>query len=291
MPPRHTYWTIILEDKPTAFRAHTREELEPTLRQLQARHPDAVLMWFARGRLWESPEQARAAIPRRPGGGERRGPGWRPGGSHQDPRERFKVPRDEKRRRFAERARRDRVEPREGRSGGGERLPQGPRPRGDRFQQRPPWSRKPAGPQEREKRNPERPAGIPTGPRPDWKREPRPAWRPNQRPDWKRNRPSGIPTGPRPDRKRERPEGPPQGGGQRPRGREDRHDRPGEKRGPRGEGQRQPWRREPEKEREGHDRERRPFRPPGPPRPAGEKGGARRPQGGGRKGGGGGRSQ
>ena len=42
MPPRHHYWTIILEGKPTAFRAHTQEELIPTLRQLQARHPDAV---------------------------------------------------------------------------------------------------------------------------------------------------------------------------------------------------------------------------------------------------------
>jgi hypothetical protein len=38
MPPRHAYWTIILEGKPTAFRAHTREELLPTFKQLQARH-------------------------------------------------------------------------------------------------------------------------------------------------------------------------------------------------------------------------------------------------------------
>ena len=30
MPPRHTYWTIILEGKPTAFRAHTPDELLPT---------------------------------------------------------------------------------------------------------------------------------------------------------------------------------------------------------------------------------------------------------------------
>jgi hypothetical protein len=41
MPPRHHYWTIILEGKPTAFRAHTEDELLPTLRQLQSRHPDA----------------------------------------------------------------------------------------------------------------------------------------------------------------------------------------------------------------------------------------------------------
>ena len=36
MPPRHTYWTIILDGKPTAFRAHTEEELQPTLKQLIA---------------------------------------------------------------------------------------------------------------------------------------------------------------------------------------------------------------------------------------------------------------
>ena len=60
MPPRHAYWTIILEGKPTAFRAHTQEELLPTLQQLQARHPDAVMKWFARGRLWQSPEEERA---------------------------------------------------------------------------------------------------------------------------------------------------------------------------------------------------------------------------------------
>ena len=42
MPPRHHYWTIILDGKPTAFRAHEQEELLPTLRQLQARHQDAV---------------------------------------------------------------------------------------------------------------------------------------------------------------------------------------------------------------------------------------------------------
>src|SRR5262245_35210377 len=102
MPPRHTYWTIILEGKPTAFRAHAAEELLPTLRQLQARHPDAVMKWFARGRLWHSPEEARlAATMKRPDGSDRRSTGWRPGGDHRDPRERFKIPRDEKRRRFA----------------------------------------------------------------------------------------------------------------------------------------------------------------------------------------------
>ena len=102
MPPRHTYWTIILEGKPTAFRAHTQEELLPTLKQLQSRHPDAALMWFARGRLWKSEEESRASLGTRRPPSERRGPAWRPGGSHEDPRARFKIPRDEKRRRFRE---------------------------------------------------------------------------------------------------------------------------------------------------------------------------------------------
>ncbi len=125
MPPRHHYWTIILEGKPTAFRAHLPEELIPTLRQLQARHPDAVMKWFARGRLWESQDQERAdAIARRRPKGrgvlEPRSREWRPGGEHKDPRDRFKVPRDEKRRRFAQKLRRKPSAPRNrGGSGGG----------------------------------------------------------------------------------------------------------------------------------------------------------------------------
>ena len=61
MPPRHAYWTIIFGNQPTSFRAATREELLPTLRQIQAKHPDAVMMWFAGGRLWRSEEEAHEA--------------------------------------------------------------------------------------------------------------------------------------------------------------------------------------------------------------------------------------
>jgi hypothetical protein len=119
MPPRFAYWTIILDGKPTAFRAHAQEELLPTLRQLQVRHPDAAMLWFARGRLWASPEEARAAIHARRLNKERRGPGWRPGGEHRDPRDRFKVPRDEKRRRVARQRQRDARGPRPGGRRGG----------------------------------------------------------------------------------------------------------------------------------------------------------------------------
>jgi hypothetical protein len=125
MPPRHHYWTIILEGKPTAFRAHTPDELAPTLRQLQARHPDAVMKWFARGRLWESQAEERAdAFAKRRAPRQQRPRDWRPGGEHTDPRERFNIPRDVKRRRFTARKRREvagtgRPGPRGGRGGGG----------------------------------------------------------------------------------------------------------------------------------------------------------------------------
>jgi hypothetical protein len=133
MPPRHVYWTIIVDGKPTAFRAHSRDELLPTLRQLQSKHPDSVMKWFARGKLWESQEEERAAARNR-GAREHRGRDWRPGGEHQDPRARFKVPRDVKRRRFAARNRRESVGDRD--------RPPGERPQEDSGPgSRPPWKR------------------------------------------------------------------------------------------------------------------------------------------------------
>ena len=38
MPPRYSYWTILAGGLPTAFRAAVREELLPTLRQIQSKH-------------------------------------------------------------------------------------------------------------------------------------------------------------------------------------------------------------------------------------------------------------
>ena len=61
MPPRYAYWTILIDRKPTAFRARTAEELLPTLHQLRRTNPDVVMKWFARGRVWESPQAALAA--------------------------------------------------------------------------------------------------------------------------------------------------------------------------------------------------------------------------------------
>jgi len=66
---RGTFWTIIVDDQPTAFRAPVREDLLPTLKQLQRQHPTAAIKWFQRGRLWETPGDAMDASkpPRRPG--------------------------------------------------------------------------------------------------------------------------------------------------------------------------------------------------------------------------------
>jgi len=127
MPPRYSYWTIIAGGLPTAFRSAEREELLPTFRRLREKHPDAHMRWFARGKLWESPEEARAEQDRRSTdrrargdrrmarsdrhagsgdrsavrteargdrqparGGSERDRNWRPGGEHRDPRQRFK---------------------------------------------------------------------------------------------------------------------------------------------------------------------------------------------------------
>lgn len=90
MPPRFVYWTILIDGKPTAFRARDREELLTTFGQLKRKNDDVVIRWFARGRLWESPEAERAAERPPTFAGEKRGKEWRPGGAHKDPRDRFK---------------------------------------------------------------------------------------------------------------------------------------------------------------------------------------------------------
>jgi len=56
MPPRHTYWTILVGTSPTAFRAAERADLVPTFERLRGKHPEVVLKWFARGKLWDSQE-------------------------------------------------------------------------------------------------------------------------------------------------------------------------------------------------------------------------------------------
>jgi hypothetical protein len=89
VPPRYAYWTILIDQAPTAFRARQREELLPTFNQLRRTNPDIVLKWFAGGKLWDNPEQARWAAAHPPRPQEPRGRDWRPGGQHADPRARF----------------------------------------------------------------------------------------------------------------------------------------------------------------------------------------------------------
>jgi 23S rRNA pseudouridine2605 synthase len=205
VPPRFAYWTILVGGLPTAFRAAERAELLPTFKRLQEKHPDAVMQWFSRGKLWESPEAAREALIRqrmeeRP---RDRGRDWRPGGEHRDPRQKYidaKKARNQDRRkeRFERRqegkgpARPDRPPRPEGPAGWKDR-PRGPKPEGRReWRDRPSgpkpegrreWNERPRGP-----RPPGKPSGSrPSGPRPSGPRPPG-------------SRPSGPRSGPRPPR-------------------------------------------------------------------------------------------
>jgi 23S rRNA pseudouridine2605 synthase len=121
VPPRHAYWTIIVDDQPTSFRAHDVEELLPTFNRLREKHPNAQLKWFERGQLfdtrdaareqgfgqgerrWEGPRPDRdderdahthrtaPRAPRAPGApAAPRDKTWRPGGEHRDPRQKYK---------------------------------------------------------------------------------------------------------------------------------------------------------------------------------------------------------
>jgi hypothetical protein len=113
MPPvHHGYWVILAGMTPTSFRGRNRDALVPTLRQLQRTQKDVTLRWFENGRIYESPEHARAMAmearrarfapgPRKPA----RGPDWRPGGQHKDPRAKYEMTRDQKRARFKRRLR------------------------------------------------------------------------------------------------------------------------------------------------------------------------------------------
>src|SRR5262245_5821047 len=90
MPPRFAYWTILIDNGPTAFRARDAEDLLPTLHQLKRTNANVVMKWFSGGRLWDSPQAAQQARRRPARAVEKRGAAWRPGGAHVDPRDRFR---------------------------------------------------------------------------------------------------------------------------------------------------------------------------------------------------------
>ena len=91
MPPRYAYWTIIVDDQPTAFRAGALDDIMPTFNRLKEKQPTAKLMWFQSGKLWPSRIDAREAMqvrgergrysdPRQDGGGKtssRERPKWK----------------------------------------------------------------------------------------------------------------------------------------------------------------------------------------------------------------------
>ena len=221
MPPRYAYWTILAGGLPTAFRAAEKDELLPTFKRIQEKQPDAEMKFFARGKLWDTPEQAlraeagpRGHGPERPEGDpgmrgprsggdaprERRSRDWRPGGEHRDPRQPFK---DAKKARNQdqrqERWDRKNAPPRE--RPHGDPMREEIRPRGSGGYQGKPYDR-PQG------RPSDRPQGKPTD-RPQSRPQGRPFDRPQGqgRPfDKSHGRPSGTAPGRAPKRDwKERP--------------------------------------------------------------------------------------
>ncbi len=62
MPPRYAYWTILVDNQPTAFRAASQEDLLPTFKRLKQKHDSATMMWFQNGKLWPSRVDAQEAM-------------------------------------------------------------------------------------------------------------------------------------------------------------------------------------------------------------------------------------
>lgn len=62
MPPRYAYWTILVDEQPTAFRAALQDDLMPTFKRLREKHPSARLVWFQNGKVWNSRLDAQEAM-------------------------------------------------------------------------------------------------------------------------------------------------------------------------------------------------------------------------------------
>src|SRR5688500_1152099 len=62
MPPRYAYWTILVDEQPTAFRAGSQEDLMPTFKRLKEKNPSAKMMWWQNGKLWDSRLDAQEAM-------------------------------------------------------------------------------------------------------------------------------------------------------------------------------------------------------------------------------------
>lgn len=203
MPPRHAYWTIIVDGAPTAFRAALPDDLQATFNRLKEKHASAAMKWFQAGRLWDSKDEAHTKLREgyrvgkdgeliAPEGRERRDYGWRPGGAHEDPREKYQKAKKAKWDRF-KKAIRSKSDSRQGPTSKENDVPKTGSGRGDWRDQRGPkrpWVPKspegasPAG------RPPRQPADATkrTGERPAWK--PKSAASGNARTPWKPKGPS-----------------------------------------------------------------------------------------------------
>jgi hypothetical protein len=181
MPPRYAYWTILVDNQPTAFRAGAQEDLMPTFKRLKEKHPSAVMMWFQNGKLWNSRLDAQEAMRAR-GEMGRRGD------------ERQSGFRDRDRRPPAAPSRR----PERPRTDGGDRREWAPKPTSRRAPRAPQPEKldwKPKGaftPASKRSERPEwnhKPArSQPRGPeRPEWKAKPAQSHRPSTtaKPEWK----------------------------------------------------------------------------------------------------------
>ena len=212
MPPRHAYWTIIVDGAPTAFRSALPDDLQATFNRLKEKHASATMKWFQAGRLWESKDEAHTKLRDgyrvgkdgeliAPEGRERRDYSWRPGGTHEDPREKYQKAKKAKWDRFKQaiRSKADRRQetpseekdvPKTGSERSKWREPRGPRrpsvpkstegaspagrpPRGPldtpaRTREKPAWKPKPVA--SGNARTPWKPKGPTTpGARPPWK--------------------------------------------------------------------------------------------------------------------------
>lgn len=141
MARSHSFWMIIDGTVPTSFRGREREDLLPTLNQLLRTQPNVAIVWFERGRTWNSRLEAREALERQRDAPRERKQNWRPGGAHVDPRDKYKVSRDEKRARFKKRA----VFDRQSSEGSGPPSESTP-PRGDKPFSDQPLSKRPPRP-------------------------------------------------------------------------------------------------------------------------------------------------
>ena len=204
----------------------------PTFQRLREKHPDAEMKWFARGKLWSSPEEARNRPLDRPAGAsneggfrqrqrppaaggargkgpkdrepapaaarEARGRDWRPGGGHRDPRQKYA---DAKKARNADHRKR-RFERKHGdaTTRPGSASEQDRPPRKDSWRDRPPAGAKSGGPPFPDRRG---------APKADWRDRDRPRGDAGARPAFS----GGQDRPPRKDSWRDRPPAGPKGGG------------------------------------------------------------------------------